>query len=204
MAFQLPPDISSQKVRLPQGWAYIFRHKALGQIGRIVLRPHPDGRTIASAEVTGEPDDPMTEKRREIFEPIGNKLVKALEDAMIARGRPAAEPMNPPPSPIPGQTTQIATKMFNCTKCGANVGLIIFAEPGLNDGVLEDSYRMMYQKIIGFNVPTWIVGEISGEGNPMKNKARIMKVHPHREPVFEGSPEMFNPMLQALENQHCP
>jgi len=202
MSFQLPPNVSSEKVRLSQGWAYIFRHIELGQIGRVVLRPHPNGRTIASAEVSGESGDPMTDRRKAIFMPIGNQLIKSLEDAMIARGRPEAESINPPP-PIPAQTKEIATKMFNCEKCGANVGLLIFAEPGDNDGVLEDAARIMFNKIDQFNVPTWIIGEISGLGNPMKNKARIMKVYPERETVFEASPEEFNPVMEALENEHC-
>jgi len=203
MAFQLPPKVSSQKVQLSEGRAYVFRHTEFGQIGRVVLRGHPDGRTIASAEVTGDVDDPMTAKRRAIFEPIGNELVKALEDAMVARGRPAAESMIPPPPPIPGRPKQIGTKMFNCKKCGANVGLLIFANVGNDKSVLEDAAMIMHKKIIEFNVPTWVIGEISGQGNPMKNKAKILKVHPQREPVFEASPEEFNPMLEALEDRHC-
>lgn len=67
MAIQLPPKVSSQKMRIKEGWAYVFRHEDIGQLGRIVLSPHPDGRTIATTEITGDKGDPMIEKRKAIL-----------------------------------------------------------------------------------------------------------------------------------------
>lgn len=203
MAFQLPPKVSSQKVRLSGGWAYIFHHTDLGQLGRIVLRPNPDGRTIASTEITGDKDSPIWEKRRAIFEPIGTDLVNALGNTVEAMGRPKTETLKNPPKPLSGHPRQVETKRFNCKKCGADVGLIIFADVGEGTGVLEDAAMIMYQEIQRLNVPTWVIGEISGEGNPMKNKGKILKVHPQRESIFEASPEEFNSILDALENEHC-
>ncbi len=203
MAFQLPPKVSSKRVRLSEGWAYIFHHTELGQLGRIVLRPNHDGRTIASTEITGDRDSPIWEKRRAVFEPIGTALVTALGSTFEAMGRPPAEPLNEPLEPLAGQPQQIQAKHFNCKKCGADVGLIIFANVGKGTGVLEDAAMIMHQEIQRLNVPTWVIGEISGEGDPMKNKGQILKVHPHRGPIFEASPEEFNPILDALENEHC-
>jgi hypothetical protein len=36
--FQLPPDVSFEKQRLSNAWAYVFRHRLLGEIGRILLQ----------------------------------------------------------------------------------------------------------------------------------------------------------------------
>ena len=43
--FKLPPDVSFEKQRLSYGWAYVFRHAQLGELGRIILQGRPDGRT---------------------------------------------------------------------------------------------------------------------------------------------------------------
>jgi len=43
--FQLPPEVSVSKQPLPSGWAFVFRHRLLGELGRIVLEETGDGRT---------------------------------------------------------------------------------------------------------------------------------------------------------------
>ena len=58
---------------------YQFRHKTLGQLGRIVLQDSADGQCQISSEVAGEPDDPMTETRAQIFEPLSQQLAATLK-----------------------------------------------------------------------------------------------------------------------------
>ena len=58
--FRLPPGVSITKQTVSDGWAYLFRHHSLGQLGRIVLRETADGRTHISCEVAGDAHDPMT------------------------------------------------------------------------------------------------------------------------------------------------
>lgn len=41
--FQLPPDVSFRKQRLNDGWAYVFRHRTLGELGRILIQDTGDG-----------------------------------------------------------------------------------------------------------------------------------------------------------------
>jgi hypothetical protein len=52
--FQLPPDVSFEKQRLSNAWAYVFRHRLLGEIGRILLQELDDGRCHISCEVVGD------------------------------------------------------------------------------------------------------------------------------------------------------
>ena len=66
---QLPPDVSYEKQRLSGAWAYVFRHRVLGELGRILLQELEDGRCHISCEVVGDPSDPMTTQRAEIFKP---------------------------------------------------------------------------------------------------------------------------------------
>jgi hypothetical protein len=48
--FQLPPDVSFEKQRLPDAWAYVFRHRVLGELGRILLQELDDGAAISLAK----------------------------------------------------------------------------------------------------------------------------------------------------------
>ena len=48
--FRLPPDVSFEKQRLPDAWAYVFRHRALGELRRILLQELDDGRCHISCE----------------------------------------------------------------------------------------------------------------------------------------------------------
>ena len=63
--FELPPDVSFRKQRLNDGWAYVFRHRTLGELGRILVQDTGDGHSRISCEVVGDPADPMTAKRGE-------------------------------------------------------------------------------------------------------------------------------------------
>jgi hypothetical protein len=73
MTFSLPPEITFAKERIGDQWVYTFRHKDLGNIGRIRLKGSAGGNTMINLDVIGDPSDPMTAKRREIFEPIGDQ-----------------------------------------------------------------------------------------------------------------------------------
>jgi hypothetical protein len=79
--FQLPPDVSFEKQRLSNAWAYVFRHRLLGEIGRILLQELGDGRCHISCEVVGDPSDPMTTERTAIFKPLGSMTCQ-MEAAM--------------------------------------------------------------------------------------------------------------------------
>ncbi|MGH9396901.1 MAG: hypothetical protein ACRD18_08645 [Terriglobia bacterium] len=80
-SFQLPPDVSFEKERLSCGWAYVFRHRTLGRLGRIVLEGRDDGRTQVSCELAGDPADPMTDTRRGILEPLALELTRRVDEA---------------------------------------------------------------------------------------------------------------------------
>jgi hypothetical protein len=58
--------MSLRKEQLPYGWAFVFRHRVLGEVGRIVLQDTQDGRTHFSYELVGDPGDPMTAERAAI------------------------------------------------------------------------------------------------------------------------------------------
>ena len=102
--FQLPPDVSFEKQRLSNAWAYVFRHRLLGEIGRILLQELDDGRCHISCEVVGDPSDPMTTQRAAIFKPLGLELTRQME-AVMGRTREDAGPVELPRSAPPQAVT---------------------------------------------------------------------------------------------------
>ena len=198
--FSLPKDISFKKERLGSGWAYVFRHTQLGNLGRIVLSGRPDGRTHVTCEVTGDTGDPMTEKRAAIFKPLGIQIARQLD---IATGGTGEDQWVDPPPTVPEPPKRVATKLMQCETCGATVALLIFADDAKDRGGLEDYARLMYPKVVELNVPTWVIGPpIESEPKP-DSPADIMKIWPEREEVSQLRPDEFNPIIEELTTTHC-
>ena len=198
--FRLPPDVSVRKERLSGTWIYVFRHTQLGDLGRIVFQARPDGRTHVTCEVTGDADDPMTEKRAAIFKPLGIELTRQLDMATGGTGEEQSV------SPLPGPSAspkRVATKLMQCERRGANVALLIFADDATDSGGLEDYARLMYPKVVELNVPTWVIGPpIESEPSP-ESPADILKIWPEREAIRQLRPDEFNPIIEALATTHC-
>jgi hypothetical protein len=123
--FQLPPDVSYAKQRLPDAWAYVFRHRVLGELGRILLQELDDGRCHISCEVVGDPSDPMTTQRTAIFKPLGLELTRQMEAAFGATPEEAG-PVDPPRRP-PETKEVIESKIIPCERCRAVLAMLIFA-----------------------------------------------------------------------------
>ena len=117
------------------GWAYVFRHRALGELGRILVQDTGDGHSRISCELVGDPADPMTTKRGEIFKPLGLELAHRLE--AIAGSIPESQAAPPPPSP-PGPREVIESRLIPCDHCGTPVALLIFAPEAVEPGQFED------------------------------------------------------------------
>ena len=200
--FRLPPGVSIQKEALPEaGWAYIFRHQALGLLGRLVVQGFPSGHCQVSCEVAGDPADPLTATRRAVLEPLTTALVHRLDaQPGPAPGTPWG---TPPPSPAaPGRVVE--SKLMQCERCHAGVALLIFADDATDQGGLEDYARLMYQQIRTTNLPTWIIGPPRGTAPFPERPAAILQVWPTRVPIMQRlRPEEFNPLVEALAQAHC-
>ena len=148
--FQLPPDVSFEKQRLSNAWAYVFRHRLLGEIGRILLQELDDGRCHISCEVVGDPSDPMTTQRTAFFKPLGLELTRQME-AAFATTPEEAGPIDPPRRP-PEAKEAIESKIIPCERCGAVVAMLIFAPKATDQAPFEDYARKMYPQYNHLNV----------------------------------------------------
>src|SRR5437588_11481892 len=75
----MPPGILTQPVRLSNGMIYVFSHKQLGKLGRLILTDAAGRGTQISAEVEqGEISDPTYEKRLELLSQVIQTIVDAL------------------------------------------------------------------------------------------------------------------------------
>lgn len=198
--FELPPEVSVTKHRLPRGWAYVFRHRDLGELGRILVRGTPDGNSRISCEVVGDPADPMTERRGEVFKPLGLELSRRLEE----RAGTVPESRTPPPPPSPPPVREVVeSRVIPCDRCGEVVAMLIFAPEATDAGRFEDYARKMFPEYRRLDVPTWVIGPALGSGPLMDRPADILKVWPTREPVKRLRPDEFNPAIELLATEHC-
>jgi hypothetical protein len=137
----LPPDVSYEKQRLSAAWAYVFRHRVLGELGRILLQELDDGRCHISCEVVGDPSDPMTMQRAAIFKPLGAGVDSADGSGFWRNsGRGGAGR-----SPRPLEAKEVVeSKIIPCERCGSVVAMLIFAPTATDPGRFEDYARKMY------------------------------------------------------------
>lgn len=208
MAFSLPPDISSQQQRLKDGAVYIFRHKKVGELGRIILQDRADGQCHISIEVVGDSNDPMTATRRDLFLPLSEQLTAALEAGLRATGR-----MNQPSVQTSTRATtvsqsppltqeRIASKLIPCPRCNKPAAMLIFADYAKEEGELEDYARKMYSNYKQLNVPTWILG--APKRLPDNDiSSPTFRVWPERGLIREMRPDEFNRELDQVVEGHC-
>ena len=97
--FRLPPEITMSKEALRDGWSYLFRHRTLGELGRIRVQDS-QGQCYITCEVVGDANDPMTARRAEIFQPLGVELSHRIE-AESRSGAVSGTVPPAPPSPPP-------------------------------------------------------------------------------------------------------
>ena len=201
MSFSLPPDISVQRQPLNNGMVYQFRHKTLGQLGRIVLQDSADGLCQISSEVAGEPDDPMTQTRAQIFEPLSQQLATALKAAVGKGRRTVVNPLSEKSLPIPPKE-RVTTEQIPCPRCGEIAALIIVANHAREVAEMEDCAQKTRSIYEDSDVAAWIVGAPVGnlEGAPV---SPILRVWPTRHPIRYGSPKMFCAELDAILPRHC-
>lgn len=198
-SFSLPPEVTSTKTQLSNGrFAYVFRHRTLGELGRLLIIPHSNGESQLVVEVSGDSDDPMTIKRQEILGPIASEMLETMA-IICGSGKGRSEPYQ-----VPEQKYEIGCEEILCETCDALVALLVLSEADTVAG-LEDYARMMHATIKEKNVPTWVIGkekEVKINGG-YAGLALSMKLWPERGSVQELLSTEFNPLLDKLIDAHC-
>ena len=197
MNFSLPPEITLKKYPLDGQWVYGFRHDTLGELGRIILQNLPDGQCNIASEVSGEADDPMTEIRLKLLQPISEQITAVMEATFGEGDQTQVAPASPQG---PGEVVE--SKLMPCDRCGDPAAMLIFAYDATSTGDFEDYARKMYPKYRDLDIPTWIIGEPLGTPG-FETPSRILKVWPHRESIQPITPNAFNRALDDLIAKHC-
>lgn len=199
MGVSLPSGVTFKKQMIGGKFAYVFRHKTLGELGRIVLHGLPDGQTNIVCEVVGDSDDPMTEARKKIIQPLSMQICNAM--ASVCPPSQSAYAKEMPHSPASPKEV-VESKVMPCPHCGAPAAQLVFAYGGNDIGTIEDYARKMYPQYRDLDVPTWIIGPLLGPDSP-ETPAMILKVWPNREPIQKMTPNVFNFKLDKLLDSHC-
>lgn len=198
-----PPRIKMYRyIHQAEGFVcYAFRHFKIGTLGRVYFKPYPGGRMKIDAEVTGHPDSPMLENRRQLLMPFLQLTPSEIESIFGAGD-------DDPPAVLSSDMSMIESKLMVCHQCSQGVALLIWAPntatPSETDepNELEDYACLMYPKIAQCNVPAWVVGD-SDEIEPDVGLAWILKVWPdHEEPQKTRSTDL-NKVLDVLQTTHC-
>jgi hypothetical protein len=176
--FTLPKDITVKKSLSGEGYGIqTFYHLKLGQIGRIIIIPY-GLQTQICCEVMGDPDDPITQTKREIFTPIANEITNAMNNILGGGVKNIA------PYSIKEGGDVVESQVFPCNICQEIVGMVISAHDAQTQGDLEDYASKMYVKVKELNVPTWVIGrerEIILNDGSKTGEALSMKIWPQRE-----------------------
>lgn len=198
--FSLPPEVTSQQKVLPDGEiVYIFRHVSLGELGRILILPHPGNQTQFVCEVCGDEDDPMTQTRREMLEPVMHGILDMMEKT-LGVGEGTSLPFS-----LQKEQSVVKSEIMPCHHCGAPTAMMIIVENAFTVDRLEDHARLMYAKFKELNIPTWIVGtekKVCIDGEWM-GESLVLKVWPKRELAKIMRSSELNQQLKELMQRHC-
>jgi hypothetical protein len=141
--FRLPPGVSWQQERLADGWAYVFRHAQMGQLGRLVLHDIPSGRGHISCEVAGDPADSIPAQRLTLLQLVTTALVQRLEaqtaGAVDVEGVAPHRARRPPAPDCEQDDAMRALRGGGC--------LLIFTDQATDCGGIEDDARLMYPQV---------------------------------------------------------
>lgn len=193
----LPPDITCTQQHSGAVAIYTFRHRELGELGRIVLTDYPGEQTQVSCEVVGEPNDPMTLTRLSLFQPLTDNILQAMATRQTDISDTAASPQIPSPA-----SERVESKMLPCEVCGRPVALLIFAAGAQSPADFADYARKMFHLYRDMNVPTWIIGDSLGVPG-FSTPSCVMKVWPEWESIRQITPTDFNDDLDRLLSGHC-
>ena len=78
-SFKLPPDVSFRKEQSGLIISFVFSHKKLGPLGRIVVKPEGTNQTRINYELMEPKGFSSTQERLEIFLPIAKELMERIE-----------------------------------------------------------------------------------------------------------------------------
>lgn len=195
----LPVDIKMQKTMTPEGhFAYVFRHQRLGELGRMIIVPHSSGQTQWVSEIVGDPDDPMTRKRKEVLVPILQNLYRRADEIFgTATGQLKTYNSH-------SERHLIKSMVMPCEKCNAPTAMLIMANADTDDQ-LEDYARLMFSQVKELDIPTWVVGyekEVCVNGEKC-GESLVLKIWPTREEARIMLSTELNPILDELMDTHC-
>ena len=186
-----------QKEALPDGTAYVFRHRKLGILGRIRIQERAAGGSHLVAEVAGDPADPMTRKRAALFEPLARSVSALLPTDTGALGR--ADP--PPPTPDdPGHV--VRSERILCPECGEAVAFVTTAVDATDRSRLEDYAQRLYAEHARLNLPAWIVGPVRGQSSSNRGVVDVLPAWPARGPIVAMTGDQFDATIDPLVEGH--
>ena len=200
MNISLPEDVTCHRELQPNGKPfYLFKHVELGTLGRMFIMGNGNESQLMF-DVMGEEDDPLTEKKKNLFLPITHMISEQMEKGLGA-GKGTVKPMI-----LPSNVRSIKAEHITCKTCHALVAVIVYAEEATTAAELIDHATFFHKKAKELNVPTWVLGkEMVSDIYLMQYHSIFLtlKMWPEREEARLMSEMAIDDLLCPLVEYHC-
>jgi len=194
--YQLPEKIKLRKESQGDVHIYYVRHEEIGDLGRIVLSEYM-GQSHFSSEVCGNPNDPLTQKRLEIFKPIAEDLIEEVSKQLKSPSQDI--PLGSYKPEAKSSEHFVESQLLCCIKCNTPVCRIVYTHKNTQADI-EDYYRLVFKEFKKFDILTYIVGLV----DTYTEQVLVLKAYPQRDEKPEKiDANIFDVKVQNMQSGHC-
>ena len=189
--FNLPEGVSFEKKPFKNTYAYYFKHESLGALGRILIEPYKNNKSIIKSELApSDPSDPRKSLREDVFGEVSDTVNTAMTSILGDGGR---LPQGFEHKVEAEKREYIQNKLCQCEACDKPIHFLIFAPEAKTYSDFIDVKRKMFGPLNQFNLPSFVLGIPDDEGT-----AFIYQVWPNEKELGWVDPDTFNDMLGNL------
>ena len=176
-----------------QGYHFRLKHKELGELGEIVVKPSALRVASVKAHLARSKSQRLAEKRRALFNP----LVRRLKPQMAAPQNALQKMRSLNVHPIPAGIEVCA---FECPVCKNQLGVMVFDLQAKTPERLIATRHQLTALLSQRCLPIWLVG--GGDSADLNREVLICMVRSRAEPV-QTTPGMLIRMINAKQHRHC-
>ncbi|MDH2430987.1 hypothetical protein QCD60_30170 [Pokkaliibacter sp. MBI-7] len=200
-----------------QSHGYLFRDTVLGDVGMLLVRIWMDVKNPAATtgffhvEALGEPDDPMTARRKACFDSVADEItavLNALPALNTIEDVSAILPLDTSTTVRPLHYRRQQSKDLLCAKCHQDAVMLYYSD-ARSPAEFYDVARHSYAAValaseMGAGLVAWVVGEETTSLSDDERYFPVMQFYPEYAPVRMYSKQEIAQLTSAAVRRHCP